>query len=371
MTAPSPATPSITASSLAERLAKGAPLTVLDVRDDAAWGIEAPGATSRHLPATAVLSDPRAAARSLDGPVAVVCNRGIAAQRVTQALRAEGVDAMLLEGGMRGWIGTLQARPVDLGVDGLSVLQVQRPGRGCLSYVIASGSQALVVDPAPDAEFYGALAAGLGAMVSDVVDTHLHADHLSGARALAAQTGARLRLPALALERGVAYAFSPLHDGDTIRIGAVTVRALALPGHTTDMTGLLIGDRALVAGDSLFADGIARPDLQQGDPAGARAMGRTLHATLHDRVLTLGDDVILLPGHTHPGVNVAAITARLAAVRAAVPELEFDDAAEFAEALLAEMPPRPANYETVIAVNAGTHPFDPELETGGNSCSTR
>lgn len=371
MTSSSPPAASITASDLAERLVDGAPLTVLDVRDDAAWGIEAPGATSRHLPATAVLADPKAAARSLDGPVAVVCNRGLAAQRVTQALRAEGVDAMLVEGGMRGWIGTLQARPVDLGIDGLSVLQVQRPGRGCLSYVIASGSQALVVDPAPDVEFYGALAAELGATVGDVVDTHLHADHLSGARALAAQTGARLRLPALALERGVAYPVSPLHDGDTIRLGAVTVRALALPGHTTDMTGLLIGDRALITGDSLFADGIARPDLQQGDPAGARAMGRTLHATLHDRILSLGDDMLLLPGHTHPGVNADAVTARLAAVRAAVPELQIDDAAEFAEALLAEMPPRPANYETVIAVNAGTHHFDPELETGGNSCSTR
>ena len=165
---------------------------------------------------------------------------------------------------------------------------------------------------------------------------------------------------------------SPLHDGDTIRVGAVTVRALALPGHTTDMTGLLIGDRALISGDSLFADGIARPDLQQGDPAGARAMGRTLHATLHDRVLTLGDDIDPAARPHPPGrQRRAPITARLAAVRAAVPELQIDDAAEFAEALLAEMPPRPANYEAVIAVNAGTHPFDPELETGGNSCSTR
>src|SRR5512133_3495857 len=142
MSTSSPTAASITASELAERLAQGTPLTVLDVRDDAAWGIEAPGATSRHLPATAVLADPSAAARGLDGPVAVVCNRGLAAQRVTQALRAEGVDAMVVEGGMRGWIATLQARPVDLGVDGLSVLQVQRPGRGCLSYVIASGGQA-------------------------------------------------------------------------------------------------------------------------------------------------------------------------------------------------------------------------------------
>jgi glyoxylase-like metal-dependent hydrolase (beta-lactamase superfamily II) len=211
----------------------------------------------------------------------------------------------------------------------------------------------------------------LGATVTDVVDTHLHADHLSGARVLAEQTAARLRLPAPALERGVAYDVMALHDGDTFTIGDVTVRALALPGHTTDMTGLVIADRALLSGDSLFADGIARPDLQLGDREGARAMGRSLYATLHDRVLTLGDDVVLLPGHTHPGVNTAAVAPRLAAVRTAVPELQIDDPAEFAEILLAAMPPRPANYETVIAVNAGTHPFDPELETGGNSCSTR
>ena len=93
------------------------------------------------------------------------------------------------------------------------------------------------------------------------------------------------------------------------------VRALALPGHTSDMTGLLVAGRALVGGDSLFADGIARPDLQQGDPEGARAMARTLHATLHDRILALGDDVVLLPCHTHPGVNAAAIAPRLAEVR--------------------------------------------------------
>ena len=74
MTSSTPPATSITASDLAERLAHGAPLTVLDVRDDAAWGIEAPGATSRHLPAKAVLADPGAAARGLDGPVAVVCN---------------------------------------------------------------------------------------------------------------------------------------------------------------------------------------------------------------------------------------------------------------------------------------------------------
>lgn len=373
MTSTTPPEASITVADLADRLARGEHLTVLDVRDDAAWGIEARTAIPLHVPADAVLADPAAVAQDLRGPVAVVCNRGVMANAVTRELRTQGVDAAAVEGGMRGWITALQSRPVDLGIHGLSVCQVQRPGRGCLSYLIASGAEALVVDPAPDPDFYVALAAEQGAVITDVVDTHLHADHLSGARSLAEAAGATLRLPAASLERGVAYGESvePLHDGDTFTIGGVAIRALALPGHTTDMTGLLIAGTALAGGDSLFTDGIARPDLQQSDPAGARAMGRVLHATLHERVLTLGDDVLLLPGHAHPGVNVAAVAAPLSAVREAVPELAIDDPDEFAEALVADMPPRPANYETVIAVNAGTHPFDPELETGGNSCSTR
>ena len=163
----------------------------------------------------------------------------------------------------------------------------------------------------------------------------------------------------------------PVADGEEIQLGPVTLRAISLPGHTTDMTGLAVGERAVIAGDSLFADGIARPDLQRGDREGALEMGRTLHATLRERLLTLGDDVVLLPCHTHPGVHGEAIAPTLGEVRAAVPELSIEDPVEFAAELVAEMPPRPANYEAVIAVNSGTHPFDPELESGGNSCAAR
>jgi glyoxylase-like metal-dependent hydrolase (beta-lactamase superfamily II) len=363
---------SIAPAELAERLERHEPVTVLDVRDDASWTIEAPSLTVLHIPSRELLADPRAAAARLGGPAVVVCNRGITAASAASALHEAGADVRVLEGGMRGWIGVLRAQPVDLGVDGLSAWQIRRPGRGCLSYLLAAGGEALVVDPAPDAGFYTDLAERAGATITNVVDTHLHADHLSGARVLAAATGAVLRLPAPALDRGVAYAadVAPLHDGDEMAIGPVPVRALALPGHTTDMTGLVVTGRALIGGDSLFADGIARPDLQRSDPDGARAMARTLHATLHERVLALGDDVVLLPGHTHPGV-VAAVAPTLGDVRRAVPELALDDADAFAVALVADMPPRPANYEAVIAVNAGQRPFDPELETGGNSCATR
>lgn len=364
---------SIGAAELADRLAGGEAITVIDVREDSDWGIEAPSAISRHVAAKEVLADPDALARELEGPVVVVCHRGLTARPVADSLRQHGLDAAVVEGGMRGWILALQSRAVELGIEGLSVRQIQRPGRGCLSYLLAAGGSALVVDPAPDPDFYVALAGQLDARITDVFDTHLHADHLSGARALCELTGASLRLPALALERGVAYAerVQPLHDGDTLALGPVTLRAISLPGHTTDMTGLLVGDRALIGGDSLFLDGIARPDLQEGDPAGTLAMAQILHGTLREKVLALGADVVLLPGHTHPGVLADAAAAPLCDVRAAVPELAIEEPLQFAVRLIRDMPPRPANYESIIAVNAGTHPFDPELETGGNSCSSR
>lgn len=366
---------SITPAALAERLAAGDPTTIIDVRADADWTIEGAAVTNRHVPSATLLADPGRVAAELDpaAPTVLVCNRGITAEHVAAALRGAGAEVAVLEGGLRGWIGTLREHPVDLGVPGLQVLQIQRPGRGCLSYLVATADRALVVDPAPDAAFYVDLAARIGVRVTDVVDTHLHADHLSGARELARTTGATLRLPTGAVTRGITYgdAIVPLADGDVIPFGDVELRALHLPGHTTDMTGLVVAGRALLGGDSLFADGIARPDLEEGDPAGSRRMAHVLHATLHERVLPLGDDVVLLPGHAHPGVHDGAVAPTLREVRAGVPELALTDPDAFADDVLADMPPRPANYEAVIAVNAGRHPFDPELESGGNSCSAR
>lgn len=363
----------ISPAQLADRIAMEEPLTLLDVREDAAWSIDGPAVTQLHRTAAAVVADPAQVAAELTQPTVVVCNRGITAERAAQALHEVGADVAVLAGGMRGWIGLLRAAPVPTGIPGLELLQVQRPGRGCLSYVLAAHGRALVVDPAPDPDAYLAYARELGAEIVAVVDTHLHADHLSGARELARRAAARLHLPAAALDRGVAYPGEvlPLSDGDALDLGGVPVRVIHLPGHTTDMTGLLVGERLLLGGDSLFADGIARPDLQEGDPEGSRAMGRLLHRTLHDRVLALGDDIVLLPGHTHPGVRTDAVAPTLGEVRAAVPELAIEDPTAFAEELLADMPPRPANYEAVIAVNAGQHPYDPDLEAGGNSCSTR
>src|SRR5690349_14340692 len=118
---------SITPTALAERLASGEAITVLDVRDDAPDGVEAPTATTHQISSATVLADPEAVASRLPEPVAVLCNRGIKAHPVAGALRATGIDARAVDGGMRGWLGVLQARPVELGLPRAVVTQVQRP----------------------------------------------------------------------------------------------------------------------------------------------------------------------------------------------------------------------------------------------------
>src|SRR5262249_49717396 len=148
---------------------------------------------------------------------------------------------------------------------------------------------------------YLAAAARRGATITRVFDTHVHADHLSGARELAGRTGAALHMSDRAPARGLRdpERFATLGDGNLIALGGAEVTVLALPGHTSDMTGLLVDGRALIGGDSLFADSVARPDLEEGD-AGASDAARRLWVTLHERVLALPGDTLLLPCH-YPG----------------------------------------------------------------------
>lgn len=358
---------------LAAELLSGDRPALVDVRpaaDAAGWTLDGDGVTTVNVPAAGVLDPPHAAADQVPAGSVLVCTRGRMATAVAHALPEK--DLRVLDGGLRAWIGLLLPHRVDVGVDSLTVLQVQRPGRGCLSYVLVADGEALVVDPAPHPDAYVALAAEHGARIVGVLDTHLHADHLSGARALAAAADARHVVPAATVDRGVAFTpDATVTDGATLALGAHDLRVVALPGHTTDMTGLLVGDRAILSGDSLFADGIARPDLEVGDLERSRAMARTLHATLRHQVLSLPGDAILLGGHAHPGLRAGAVAPTLDEVRAAVPELALQDPEAFADELLRAMPPRPANYEAVIEANAGRTDPDPELESGGNSCSSR
>jgi glyoxylase-like metal-dependent hydrolase (beta-lactamase superfamily II)/rhodanese-related sulfurtransferase len=370
--------PEIAAADFERELRGGVHVTVIDTRAPEAfaeWRVTARRGPVVNVPEAEAVADPAAVlARVEDGSrLRVVCNRGIASLRVAAALGGAEVGAHSVSGGMIGWSRVLQT--ADIAVDApFEVVQFRREARGCLSYMVVNGGEALVADPAPDVRPYLDEAGRRGVRITRVFDTHVHADHVSGARELSRRTGAPLHVSRAALRRGLRDAgrFAPVPDGAPLAVGDEAVRVVALPGHTTDMAGLLLGDGALIAGDSVFADSVARPDLEGGRD-GAPAMARDLHRTLRERVAALPDAMALLPCHYPGGRLDGPLVSTLGAVRAAVPELRMPEG-DFVERILGELPPCPSNHLTIIGVNLG-EAMDPDdaaaLEVGANKCAAR
>jgi glyoxylase-like metal-dependent hydrolase (beta-lactamase superfamily II) len=366
--------PTVEVATLRAWLEVGRPVTVLDVRplaDRAEWFI--PG--SRHVDAYAALAagDPRALAAvelPADRPVVTVCGVGKTSAVAAEQLRARGLDARSLAGGMRAW--SLAWNVAELVVPGspARVIQARRAGKGCLSYLIGVDGEAAVIDPSLEPAVYLTLAQARGWRIVRVLETHIHADHLSRARRLAETAGATLCLPALAVER-VAFPFAPLGEGEALALGSARLATLVTPGHTPESACYRLDDTALFTGDTLFLDGVGRPDLHA-DAATARAKARALFASLR-RVLALPPATLVLPGHASRPVafDGAPLTATLGDLRARIELLRLPEAA-FIERLLARLPATPPNHERIVALNqAGRFPAgDPtELEAGANRCA--
>lgn len=372
-----PAVEDIAPARFEAELRERADVVVLDTRDRAsyaAWRV--PGARRlRNAPEDelAAGADDLLAGIPADARVRVICHAGIGSRRVAAALLDRFAEVLSVGGGMIGWSRVLQASEVAVDAP-FAVVQLRREARGCLSYLVISDGEALVVDPAPGIAPYLDEAQARGARITRVFDTHIHADHLSGARELAAAAGATLHLSGAALRRGLRYgdAIAPVADGDRLPLGGEAVRVVGLPGHTSDMTGLALGEAALIGGDCLFTDSVARPDLEAGD-AGAGEAARQLFATLGERIAPLPDDTLLLPCHYAGGRLPGPLTATLGEVRGRVPELVLEREA-FVERVLSQLPPTPANHLRIIAVNLGDDmPADDaaRLEVGVNSCAAR
>src|SRR5204863_7982023 len=229
--------PTISTAGLRELLERGAPVTVLDVRpaaERAAWSI--PG--SVHADAYDALrrGDPTALAdfHPTNGDrVVTVCAAGKTSMLAAERLRARGLDAVSLEGGMRARSLAWNTAEVSCPGSTARIVQLRRTGKGCLSYLIGSNGEAAVVDASLEPQIYHRLADERGWRIRTVLETHVHADHLSRAGALAADTGARLCLPAT--DR-VSFEYEPLKDRDTVRLGSAGRGGLRTPGHTPEST---------------------------------------------------------------------------------------------------------------------------------------
>jgi glyoxylase-like metal-dependent hydrolase (beta-lactamase superfamily II)/rhodanese-related sulfurtransferase len=384
---PEPPGIALSPEELRARLRAHAPVTILDVRnrdEAAAWQITGPTVSTIHHPyvdfvqagVRGTVAD-LAADLDLAEPVVVICARGEASDRVAGLLRDVGVDARNLTDGMRGWARVYEAAPVTtarLDAGETTVLQYQRPSSGCLAYLVVSEGEAAVIDPLRTfAERYATDANALGARIRYAVDTHVHADHVSGVREVADLTGAAVALPAGARDRGLAFDARLVDDGDTLPVGDATLQAFSAPGHTHEMTAFRLAD-VLFSGDALFLDSVARPDLEEGD-AGAPAAARRLYRTLTERFARLPDETVVAPAHYGDATPVAddgTYTASLGSLRARLAALSMDEEA-FVAHVLGDVPPRPANYEEIIDINLGTRSANDEaafdLELGPNNCA--
>lgn len=368
--------------SLKERIDAGDSITILDTRmesDYEEWHIEGPNVTSINIPYFEFLDDLDEAILDeipADREIVVLCAKGGASEYVAGTLIEEGYDAVHLDEGMNGWAAIYEAVEVEAYDGPGTLVQYQRPSSGCLGYFVYHDGEAAIIDPLRTfTDRYLEDAEELDVDLVYALDTHIHADHISGLRDLAAE-GVEAVLPKKSADRGATYAddVTLASDGDVFTIGDVEIEALYSPGHTTDMTSYLVGDSLLATGDGLFVESVARPDLEEGDD-GAPEAARMLHETLQERILPLGDDLLIGGAHFSDAAEPAAddtFTAQLGQLKEDMEALSMDKE-EFVELILSDMPPRPANYETIIATNLGQETVDDqrafELELGPNNCA--
>src|SRR5437868_3977017 len=234
------------------------------------------------------------------------------------------------------------------------------PPGSCASYLFGCGThrQFAVVDPHVElVDDYLATAEAIGSPITAVFETHVQADHVSGLPALVERSGATAYLPA---DASVDFDHVALADGDVVELGNTLVTAIATPGHAPAHHAYAVADRRrgdeepwlLFSGDSLLIGDVGRPDLHTtGD---AHGQARLLHASLQ-RLLDLPDHVVLYPSHYGGSVCGRGLSGNpfssIGFERSHNPLLSLADADVFASALLAEMPPRPAEQEQIVAAN--------------------
>ena len=234
--------------------------------------------------------------------------------------------------------------------------QILNEETGCLSYLIGCGQagRAVVVDPGRDrVDDYMALARRKGLAITDIVETHVHADHVSGAQALAAKCGGSIRIHPSA---EAAYPHVPVEHGDAVSIGSVSIEVLHTPGHTPDSISLLVTDLSrgsdpwfVLTGDTLFIGDVGRPDF------GGETAAADLYRSLTERLLVLPDSVEVYPAHGAGSSCGRAMSSKTASTigfeRRFNVALQADGVDAFVTRLMAGLPPKPPNFERIIAKN--------------------
>jgi glyoxylase-like metal-dependent hydrolase (beta-lactamase superfamily II)/rhodanese-related sulfurtransferase len=236
--------------------------------------------------------------------------------------------------------------------------QLRLPDIGCASYIVGGNGVCAVIDPRWDVvgQYIG-LARREGLTITHIIETHTHADHVSGATRLAARTGARIYIHRAA---AVKYEHTDLDDADELSVGPYRLKVLHTPGHSLDSISLLVRDDVgqeparLLTGDTLFVGDVGRPDLHKA-AGGVSQLAGALYTSLHERLLALDDTVEVFPGHLAGSLCGKRIepepSTTIGRERRDNTALAIADRDSFVADIVADMPPRPPNMDYIVQLN--------------------
>jgi glyoxylase-like metal-dependent hydrolase (beta-lactamase superfamily II)/rhodanese-related sulfurtransferase len=389
---------------LKKKIDSGENIFILDVRNDEeheSWKVSYDKYQDTPVIPIDALSSPEIIKQiPKDKQVVTFCGHGNRSMSAAKILSEKGYDARSIEGGLDGWNNVYDIASItDDSV--VKIWQIRRVSKGCMSYMIANPSdkKAVIIDPTceVDNNATSSIVNNNGLRITSAIDTHMHADHLSGATRVADRYGAKVYVSALE-----PYEIKNRHDhdlsvklveeGDKIPVGdGLVLEAIHTPGHTNgsmcfelqvnDVTKRIdngyksekkIKTRVyLFTGDTLFVDGIGRPDLHNK----AEEFTHYLYDSYHHKILDLPEETLILPAHySNAFEHSKPILSTIKSSKEAMGLLSASED-KFVRYVTTSIPPQPMNYEKIISINRLMTPCDTveekDLEAGPNSCGIR
>ena len=357
----------ITANELKKLLDTNSDLFLLDVREPdefSDWNIEG----SHNIPLGNLSNSLERIPH--DKKIVTICPHGNRSKIAKFIMQSYGYDVQSLEGGLKAWTTATEHTVTGYEISGnkVTVILIKRIGKGCASYIVSSDGEGAVIDAVFPIDYYLNLAAQHNIRFTKIFDTHQHADHASASKQLADKVGANLYLSSY---EEYSFDHNPVQDGDVLNIGNINVQVIHTPGHTMGGVSLLLGGKLLFSGDTLFINGIGRPDLRDK----ASDFAAALYDTLHNKILNLDENTIVYPAHFENNIKTGEfIPTTLATIKMSIASLLFIDKVRFIERITAGTMPTPKSYKEIISINKNNTELSSvneihELEIGPNRCS--
>jgi glyoxylase-like metal-dependent hydrolase (beta-lactamase superfamily II) len=388
----------ITSDELKKKIDKGEDIFILDVRNQHehdAWSVS----YDRYQNTTVIPVDTITSSAALkqipkDKEIITFCTHGQRSSNAAKILSELGYKVKTIEGGLDGWSTIYDTAIVDTDSDILKIWQIRRVSKGCMSYVIASlkDKKATIIDATCKIEtVLKDILEENGIKITRVIDTHMHADHLSGSTRIASKSGAEISISSLEkydiknLDSENNFRPTLIHDGDKLEIGdGICLEAIHTPGHTDGSisfkleiggTGELITEYDvsnskyfLFSGDTIFVNGVGRPDLHKK----SEEYAQKLYQTYRQELFNLPDRTIILPSHYSSTFKHAKpVFDTIESIRHKLNSIANSEK-DFLNYITSNIPPQPMNYELIVSINKNLTHCDKteqqDLESGPNSC---